>query len=223
MPEDVRPSRVASCGAGRIAMRLPPALTQSLEHRRLRSRQRHLAEDRDVVLGEDGRVDGGDVHGLEGVQALGPQDLGVVAREGVARVADDEDRAARPLLGRRRRRGLGGEGPGVVRGERIAGDVRDAAAAALHRRGVRRRVRQGRGRAEWSPRSCSRSHATVAGTDEAAGVTEEDGGAGHRARRERLAEPRADGGADEDAGRTVRRRRGQHGRGGRVRPRRVRR
>ena len=45
----VRPSRPASCSSGRMAIRLPPAFTQSLSMRDLRRGERHLAQDDDVV------------------------------------------------------------------------------------------------------------------------------------------------------------------------------
>ena len=58
-----------------VASRVDPVL----EHRDLGAAQGHLAEDGDVVFGEDRGVHRLEVEGGEGVEALRAQDLGVVA------------------------------------------------------------------------------------------------------------------------------------------------
>ena len=77
-----------------------------------------------------------DVGGRELVQALGPQDLRVVAAERVGRVRDDQDRPARPFVGGRRWRRRGREGPGRIGGEGLPARSATPLGAALDRRGV---------------------------------------------------------------------------------------
>ena len=108
----VSPSRPASCLSGRIAIRLPPPLTQSLSIVTCAAVSGLFAEDHDVVASSTAASRSADVGDRELVQALGPQDLGVVAAERVGGVRDDQDRAARALVGRRRWRRRGRERPG---------------------------------------------------------------------------------------------------------------
>ena len=77
------------------------------ESRHLRARERRLAEDDDVVVREQRRVECRYVRRRIGVQSFGLKNLGQVARELVARGGDDQDRAARRRVcrGRSSRRG----------------------------------------------------------------------------------------------------------------------
>ena len=84
-------------GIGPHGDEVAAAVDPGREHRRLRGADGDVAEDDDVVVGEQRGVDGGDVDRVERVQALVPQDLDVVAAERVGR--------------RRRRRGSGHPGP----------------------------------------------------------------------------------------------------------------
>ena len=106
------------------------------EHGHLRRGQRHFAEDDDVVVGQHRRRDRGDVDDRERVQPLGAQDFCVVAAERIAVLRDDEDRPSGPSVGGGGGGACRGEGPGVVRGERVARGVLDAARSTLQRGGV---------------------------------------------------------------------------------------
>ena len=85
---------MASCASGRMAIRLPPALTQLLSIVTWAAVSGHLAQDGDVVGGERGRRQAGDVNRGKLVQTLGLENLLVVAAERIAVAFDQQDGAA---------------------------------------------------------------------------------------------------------------------------------
>ena len=88
------PSRPASCLSGRIAIRLPPPLTQPRERRHLRRVERRVPEQHYVESAQERRREKRHVDRRERVQALVAQDLAEVQAERVRRRPHDEHLAA---------------------------------------------------------------------------------------------------------------------------------
>ena len=100
--QSVSPSRPASCLSGRIAIRLPPPLTQPVSVDTCGGVQRRLAEHDDVERAQQRRREERDVDRRERVQAFVPEDLAEVRRRTASRVERDDEQLRRRRLGRER-------------------------------------------------------------------------------------------------------------------------